>query len=69
MNPVFEKFTKSVVYYSTNGWKSLKDYTFTTWKSTENFRNSLSKSSIKAKDYVIKLKNNKNKDLNCIFCI
>ena len=55
--PAYEKFTKLIVNYFTNGWKldniDNKDKSFNAWISTEIYRNSLYKSTIQAKDYVI----------------
>ena len=53
MLPLYREFTKSIDYYFTNGWKSVKDTSFNAWKATEMFRNSVYKSTIQAKDYVI----------------
>ncbi len=49
---MYQKFRKTIVYYSSNSWNLVKDYSLYAWKASEIYRNSVYKYSIEAKTYV-----------------
>ncbi len=49
---MYQKFRKTIVYYSSNSWNLVEDYSLYAWKASEIYRNSVYKYSIEAKTYV-----------------
>ena len=50
--PIYKKFRKTLIYYSTNAWDLTKEYSIFIWKASEDYRNSVYDISIQAKKYV-----------------
>lgn len=50
--PMYQKFRKTIVYYSSNSWNLVKDYSLYAWKASEIYRNSVYNYSIEAKTYI-----------------